>query len=70
MKRRASASPEHGVEHVAERALPDEEREGLVLVRRPCVELGEQEGGDTGGRTGDADPKGSDGHPRLHSGRE
>jgi hypothetical protein len=56
---RAAAVPEDGVEEVRERLAPDEERQRLVLVRRPSVELHGEEGrrGDrTGGDPGRQEP--------------
>ena len=44
VERRAAALPEHDVEQVAERLAADEQRQRLVLVRRPARELDEQEG--------------------------
>ncbi len=47
VERRAAALPEHDVEQVAERVAADEQRQRLVLVRRPAGELDEQEGART-----------------------
>ena len=43
VERRAAALAEHDVEQVAERLAADEQRQRLVLVRRPAGELDEQE---------------------------
>ena len=46
VERRPSALGEDDVEGAAERVAADEERQGLVLVRGPLVELDEEEDGD------------------------
>src|SRR5205823_7355038 len=43
VERRATAPAEHDLEEVGERVAPDEERERLVLVRRPREEPREHE---------------------------
>ena len=48
VERRAAALAEHGAEHAVERLPADEERERLVLVRRPGRERHEKERGDAG----------------------
>lgn len=45
------------LEEISEGSLTDEEGKGLVLVGRPGVELGEEEGGDSQGCTGDSKPE-------------
>jgi hypothetical protein len=45
---------EHDVEQVAEGLAADEERQGLVLVRRPAGELDEEKRGSAHGEGGDA----------------
>src|SRR5581483_8837721 len=65
-----AAMAEDDVEHVAERAAADEERQGLVLVRRPAGQLDEQERphGERAGRdAGDEKPpvELAAGFPRL-----
>ena len=45
VQRRAAALLEHDLEDLVERMPPDEERQGLVLVRRPGEQLVEEEGG-------------------------
>lgn len=45
MKRGSAALPEHRVEQIAEGLISDEERKRLVLVRRPGVQLDEEESG-------------------------
>src|SRR5262249_12226289 len=57
---------EDDVEEVAERMAPDEQRQGLVLVWRPLVELNEQESPD--GRGGDGDPGEGEAPGELASG--
>ena len=50
VERRAAALLEHDLEQVAERVAADEERQRLVLVRRPGEELVEEEAGRCGRR--------------------
>ena len=55
VKRRAASVGDHGAQHMSERAPPDEERERLVLVRRPGAQKpaeDSREGGRHRGRTG------------------
>ena len=51
-------SNDHGVQHVAERAAADEEREGLVLVRRPGVEEPAEHAGERTGHNRGSGPEG------------
>ena len=54
VERRAAPLLEHDVEELADRLVADEERERLVLVRRPGVQLGEEKRGHAGRRRPDA----------------
>jgi hypothetical protein len=57
VERRTAPLGLHGREEVAERLAADEERERLVLVRRPGRQPREQEHGDGGRAPGDAEPE-------------
>ena len=57
VQRRAATDVEHRREELVEGLRPYEEGECLVLVRRPGMEPGEQEGGGGGARPGHAEPK-------------
>jgi len=54
VERRSTALAEHRVEELRQRAVPDEECERLVLMRRPCSQPKEQEGAYGSGAAGDA----------------
>ena len=53
MERRAAPLGVHGVEEPAERVPADEERERLVLVRRPARQARQEERPEPGGARGD-----------------
>ena len=64
VERRAAAFLEHDLEELVERMAADEERERLVLVRRPRHQLVEQEAGRRSRDRGDAEPEPVGGDPR------
>jgi hypothetical protein len=57
VERRTAPLGLHGREQRTERLAADEERERLVLVRRPCRQPREQEHGDGGRASGDPEPE-------------
>ena len=63
VQRRAAALLEHDLEHLIERVAADEERQRLVLVRRPREQLVEEECGGHNGDRGDAEREPAGGEP-------
>ena len=65
VERGAAALLEHDLEELAERVAADEERQRLVLVRRPGEQLVEEEGGGGDGERGHAEREPVGGQPRA-----
>ncbi len=64
VQRRAAALLEHDLEHLVERMAADEERQRLVLVRRPGEQLVEEEDGGCGRDRRDPEREPTRGQPR------
>jgi len=67
VERRAAALLEHDLEDLAERVAADEERQCLVLVRRPSEQLVEEETRRSGRQRGDSEPEPMGSDPRANS---
>ncbi len=65
VERSSSAIPGHVLDHAGDRVPTDEERERLVLVRRPGHQLVEEEGGGRERDSGNSDPEPARDDPRA-----
>ena len=70
VERGAAAVAGDVLDHARQAVPPDEERERLVLVRRPCHQLVEQERRCRCGDRADPDPERVGLHERAHRGDE